>query len=145
MCNKGAICAEEVEKVVDCWECSNIPVDDSTSEKSCVSCKHSINEDADLPFEAVDSVGCKRIFGRVYSAEEGIAMCYKYSINGTASYLEEGLKCPLCGGQAELDDIEWQFKGCQDECWVCPQCHHGLFVKVRYGRVCSVKDQGSTL
>ena len=47
--------------------------------------------------------------------------------------------CPDCGGQMEIDDIDYRFKGCQDEYWICEKCRATAFVKVRYGKVCKTE------
>ena len=55
-------------------------------------------------------------------------------------YGMEGLKCRRCGERADLDDIDYNFRGCQDEVWVCDRCRVMLHVKVRYGKVISVRE-----
>ena len=47
--------------------------------------------------------------------------------------------CQNCGAEMVLDDINYNFKGCQDEYWLCEQCQSSFFIKVRYGKVCSRK------
>lgn len=49
--------------------------------------------------------------------------------------------CPNCKLIMELDDVDYIFKGNQNEYWYCQNydcCIHA-FVKVRYGRVISVE------
>ncbi|MBQ7977928.1 MAG: hypothetical protein IJ301_05025 [Clostridia bacterium] len=51
------------------------------------------------------------------------------------TYLDERPKCPKCGKAMELDDIDYNFKGNQDEYWICDdKCCMSAFVKVRYGK-----------
>lgn len=50
------------------------------------------------------------------------------------SYLKEP-KCIYCKHELEIDDIECNFEGCQDEWWICPHCGASLRVKVRYNKV----------
>lgn len=45
-------------------------------------------------------------------------------------------KCPLCGGELKVDDIDYNFKGCQDEMLVCNNCQITFEFKVRYGKIC---------
>lgn len=42
-------------------------------------------------------------------------------------------KCPICGGDIEIEDIDYNFKGNQDEDAYCHHCHVALTTKVRYG------------
>lgn len=50
------------------------------------------------------------------------------------------IKCPICNQEMFIDDIDYRFKGCQDEYWICENCHESsAFVKVRYGKVCKVE------
>lgn len=44
-------------------------------------------------------------------------------------------QCVFCKSEMKLDDIDYNFEGCQDEDWYCPKCHAALFVKVRYNKV----------
>ena len=41
-------------------------------------------------------------------------------------------KCPICGGDIEIDDIDYNFKGNQDEYAYCHHCHVALITKVRF-------------
>lgn len=45
-------------------------------------------------------------------------------------------KCPKCGSELQLDDIDYRFKGNQDEYYFCSSenCNMEFFVKVRYGK-----------
>lgn len=62
------------------------------------------------------------------------------TINAMRSvYGMEGLKCRRCGQRAYLDVIVYPFRGCQDEMWICDRCNVLFHVKVRYGRVISVR------
>ena len=49
--------------------------------------------------------------------------------------------CPHCKLIMELDDIDYNFSGNQDEYWYCANydCDIHAFVKVRYGRAISVE------
>lgn len=49
--------------------------------------------------------------------------------------------CPQCKFIMDLDDVDYNFKGNQNEYWCCPNydCDISAFVKVRYGRVISVE------
>lgn len=55
------------------------------------------------------------------------------------TYLKEKLICKTCGKEMILNDIDYSFKGCQDEYWLCEKCFVGAFVKVRYGKVCKIE------
>lgn len=47
-------------------------------------------------------------------------------------------ECPKCGSELRLDDIDFNFKGCQDEYYFCSNenCKMSFFVKVRYDKAC---------
>lgn len=49
------------------------------------------------------------------------------------------LPCEYCGIDLELDDIDYNFNGCQDEYCYCKKCGRGVFIKVRYGKICKVE------
>ena len=51
------------------------------------------------------------------------------------TYLKEKPKCKTCGKEMFMDDLDYNFKGCQDEYWICENCYDSLFVKVRYDKV----------
>lgn len=42
--------------------------------------------------------------------------------------------CPKCGSELQLDDLDFNFKGCQDEYYFCSneKCNMNFHVKVRY-------------
>lgn len=40
--------------------------------------------------------------------------------------------CKYCGGEMEIDDIDFNFAGNQDEYWTCRTCLSTLFRKIRY-------------
>lgn len=44
--------------------------------------------------------------------------------------------CLTCGDTMIVDDIDYSFKGCQDEYYICNNCKTTAYVKVRYGKVC---------
>lgn len=50
----------------------------------------------------------------------------------------KGMKCYYCGKEMELDDIDYNFKGNQDDYLIC-DCGVSCIVKVRYGKVCKKK------
>ena len=47
--------------------------------------------------------------------------------------------CKYCGGKMELDDIDYNFKGNQDNYWVCDNCNASAIEKIRYGKSISVE------
>ncbi len=52
----------------------------------------------------------------------------------------KGTKCPKCGKEMEIDDLDYRFDGCQDEYWKCENCgEFSALVKVRYKKVCKVE------
>ncbi len=51
----------------------------------------------------------------------------------------KGILCPICKKPMEIDDIDYNFDGCQDEYWGCSECSTSAFVKVRYSRIVSSK------
>ena len=55
------------------------------------------------------------------------------------TYLKEKPICKNCGKEMILDDVDYDFEGKQDEYWICRECPEGVFVKVRYGKVCKVE------
>ena len=46
--------------------------------------------------------------------------------------------CQKCGNQVNVEDIDYQFDGCQDEYVFCEKCNEDIFVKVRYGKICRI-------
>ena len=54
----------------------------------------------------------------------------------TKNYLK---KCKKCGNLLFIDDIDYNFEGCQDELLICDKCNLTYFVKVRYGKICKVR------
>ena len=42
--------------------------------------------------------------------------------------------CKYCGKKMELDDVDYNFKGNQDNYWVCGNCNARAFEKTRYGK-----------
>lgn len=55
-------------------------------------------------------------------------------------YGEKGLTCRRCGRRMDLDYLDYKFRGCQDEVWLCDRCEVMVYVKVRYGKVVSVRE-----
>lgn len=49
------------------------------------------------------------------------------------SYTKEMI-CKYCGKKMELDDVDYNFKGNQDNYWVCDNCHASAVEKIRYGK-----------
>ena len=47
-------------------------------------------------------------------------------------------KCPICGKKMELDDIEVQFQGCQNEWHLCNDCLTTAYTRVRYDNVVDI-------
>ncbi len=59
---------------------------------------------------------------------------YTYSLDD--AYTNEIPKCPECKKKMKLDDIDADFKGCQDNYWVCPHCgKYSARQKIRYGKL----------
>ena len=50
-----------------------------------------------------------------------------------------GRKCDKCCNDIVVDDIDYNFKGNQDEYLFCEHCKQSIFVKVRYGLVIKVE------
>lgn len=44
--------------------------------------------------------------------------------------------CPRCNHELIVDDVDYNFKGNQDEYSICPKCFIFLFTKVRYNNIC---------
>lgn len=42
--------------------------------------------------------------------------------------------CKNCGNEMLLDDIDFQFKGCKDNYWICHPCNLCAIEKIRYGK-----------
>lgn len=52
-------------------------------------------------------------------------------------------KCPQCGSEMKLDDIDYNFKGCQNNYWTCENCETSAFERIRYGKAVSIEfDMG---
>lgn len=43
--------------------------------------------------------------------------------------------CPKCKKEMELDDIDFDFPGKQNNYWLCNKCHSSAFDKIRYGKL----------
>ena len=50
-------------------------------------------------------------------------------------------KCKQCGNLLVIDDIDYQFDGCQDEVLICNKCSLVYFVKVRYNKIYKVTKE----
>lgn len=48
-------------------------------------------------------------------------------------------KCPICGKPLEYDDIDYGFKGKQDEYTFCYNCKHSFLTEIRFGKVWKIK------
>lgn len=44
------------------------------------------------------------------------------------------MKCKYCGSEMRLDDIDYNFKGNQDNYYTCDNCNAGAYQKIRYNR-----------
>ena len=45
--------------------------------------------------------------------------------------------CPFCHTHLEIDDIDYNFKGCYDEYVFCDKCKISGFLKIRYSNLIS--------
>ncbi len=43
-------------------------------------------------------------------------------------------KCPNCNVDMILDDVDYNFKGNQNNYWCCPKCKIYCFEKIRFGK-----------
>ena len=50
-------------------------------------------------------------------------------------------KCPVCGKDLIKDDIDYNFRGNQDEISACNNCHNIYFTKVRYDKIIKTKTE----
>ena len=49
--------------------------------------------------------------------------------------------CKYCGKEMRLDDVDYNFKGNQDNYWLCDNCHASAVEKIRYGKSIRVDFQ----
>ena len=49
-------------------------------------------------------------------------------------------KCPICEEEMELDDVDYNFEGNQDNYFICKNDNTSSFQKVRYGKVIFEED-----
>lgn len=56
-------------------------------------------------------------------------------IKSKRAYGRKTAICPICDKSMELEDIDYNFDGNQDEYYACFDCSISAFVKVRYSRV----------
>lgn len=56
-------------------------------------------------------------------------------IRDKRAYGRKTTKCPFCGKLMELDDIDYNFDGNQNEYYACFDCYTSALVKVRYSRI----------
>ena len=47
--------------------------------------------------------------------------------------------CEYCGTEMRLDDVDYNFKGNQDNYWICENCNARAIEKIRYSKSVSVK------
>lgn len=47
--------------------------------------------------------------------------------------------CPICNERFLVDDIDYNFKGCEDDYLYCEKCNINAFIKIRYGRPVKVE------
>lgn len=62
------------------------------------------------------------------------------STYGRIRYCKD-VKCPVCGKQMYLDDIDYNFKGNQNEYWCCPddECRTSAYARIRYSQVIDIE------
>lgn len=48
------------------------------------------------------------------------------------------MKCKYCGKEMRLDDVDYNFKGNQDNYFICDDCKASAIEKIRYGKSTSV-------
>lgn len=44
------------------------------------------------------------------------------------------LICKHCKREMRLDDVDFNFKGNQDNYWICDECNTSAIEKIRYGK-----------
>ena len=44
-------------------------------------------------------------------------------------------KCPICGKPMELDGVDYNCTGNQDEYYACEECDTFALAKIRYGKI----------
>lgn len=42
------------------------------------------------------------------------------------------MKCKFCNNEMRLDDVDYNFKGNQDNYYICDKCNASAFEKIRY-------------
>ncbi len=48
-------------------------------------------------------------------------------------------KCPKCNNNVLVEDVDYNFKGNEDDYCICDVCKVNFFIKVRYGKICKVE------
>lgn len=48
------------------------------------------------------------------------------------------MKCKYCGKEMRLDDVDYNFKGNQNNYFICDDCEASAIEKIRYGKSISV-------
>lgn len=76
----------------------------------------------------------------MFENAEGVIVV-DYEDANRSVYGEKGFICHFCGGRASFDDLDFMFSGCQDEFWICDHCKVAFDVKVRYGKIFSVRER----
>lgn len=51
------------------------------------------------------------------------------------------INCPKCKKEMLVDDIDFRFRGYQNEYHLCEKCNISAFVKVRYSVIQSIEFQ----
>lgn len=49
------------------------------------------------------------------------------------------MNCKYCESEMRKDDVDFNFKGNQNNYWVCDKCGATAFEKIRYGKSVSVE------
>ena len=44
------------------------------------------------------------------------------------------MKCKFCNSEMRLNDVDYNFKGCKDNYWICDNCMASAFEKIRYNK-----------
>lgn len=48
--------------------------------------------------------------------------------------MQDKIKCVFCDKEMRLDDVDFRFKGCQDNYYVCDFCKSSAYEKIRYNK-----------
>ena len=55
------------------------------------------------------------------------------------NHMKKAIICKYCGKEMRLDDVDYNFKGNQDNYWLCDNCNASAFEKIRYGESVKVE------